>query len=352
MFNKTRMRLTPIGLDIGSTSFKAVQLGLRRGAYELRSATTVHRESRTEITPRDIARLNAALRRQGFVGSKLVVACDPSQLHSAMLELPPIAGGTTLAKIAEVEMRRACSLENAEIEMSWWDLPAPIRQSSSTSVMAVATVSEQTRVLAELFEADGLDIVAVDTVPTALSRACSTLCPEGLSMVADLGIEAATIALISGGQVVYYRNISEFGIGSLRRSVADDMRLAEEEVDCVLQECGLVSSDSTSPSEFTPHRSRLRGLVLRHVEAIAGDLESSMTFAKHKYTHLRLNDLFICGSGAAISGIEENLSQRLGITVTAAVPARIATVPEHLSTIGNSPRHLIASGLAMNPEAI
>ena len=243
---------------------------------------------------------------------------------------------------------RACKLEGAEIEMNWWELPASNRQSNATSVMAIAALRGQTQSVAEAFEAHGLDVVAVDSVPTALERACSVLAAEGMALVADLGVEAATLALIGGGRVIYHRNIAELGIGILRRSIADELQLEDQDIDCVLLECELLTSDETRPSEFTPRRSRLRGMILRHVAAIGDELASSLTYAAHKYNQTRVNGVFLTGGGARLLGIESALARRLGIAVSSATPARIARIPTHLREVGASPTHSIACGLAMN----
>src|SRR5947209_4397275 len=96
---------TPIGIDLGAHSIKAVQL--RAGAdgrWGLGALACLPRSTPgSPVQSEEIARLAATLDRAGFSGTRAVLAVPAVDLISGMLELPPRVPGMPFEQIARME---------------------------------------------------------------------------------------------------------------------------------------------------------------------------------------------------------------------------------------------------------
>lgn len=348
MFHYTRTKRSAIGVDIGLRSIKAVQLEQRGKAYRVIAGLTLPRDPATALTAALLDQLVEAMDRLQFRGSEIVLACPPAQLHSAIFELPPAAGGAPLEKLAETELRRACQLDDQDIEMTWWDLPGSNRTNAATSVMAVGAARSATETIAELFEKSGLNVVAIDTIPCALARATAPVAGDAMTIACDLGAECATVLLARNGQVIYQRMISEIGTDVLVRRVVDELRLGEPEARCVIEQLGITDAGANHAASLSPRRSRLREIVQNHIDSVGQEVEISLGYAAHKYAQLPVGNIYLTGGGSRIAGLTETLGRGLKIGASVATPSLFSAGPVYLNEVMQSPRHVIAAGLAMN----
>lgn len=342
-FFRTR---SAIGIDFGTRHVKAVQLERTR-THGLRLAAALSMPRRAGATDAEVfAELDDSFTRLGFVGRHVVVACPAEALRSEVFELPPAAPGVPVARIAEAEMRRLTRLESASFEMSYWPLPASARASSSaSSVMAVAAMDAETDAFVDRFEAAGLHVVAVDAHACALARAAQSLSQAGLLVIAELGASAATIALAHDGRVVYQRAVADAGLDILRGSIRADLRLNDDEADCVL-----ARGDDAAPADasLAPKHARLRTLVVQHAETIAREIEGSVAFATHRYPSLRIAGVSLAGGGARIAGLVREVAARLPHVAVPVAPAQVGFAHPQLADDSNNPQLLAALGLALN----
>ena len=80
----SRTAYSPIGLDAGSHSIKAVQLARSGGGESIHAATSVPRQTcGADLTAPEVLRALGVLRRQGFVGRRAVACIPPAQIGRA-----------------------------------------------------------------------------------------------------------------------------------------------------------------------------------------------------------------------------------------------------------------------------
>ncbi len=336
-----------IGVDFGTRHVKAVQLERTR-TQGVRIAAALSMPRRAGATDAEtFAALDEAFVRLGFTGRHVVVACPAEALRSEVFELPTAAPGVPVARIAEAEMRRLTRLDSASFEMSYWPLPASARASSSTAstVMAVAALDAETDAFVSRFESAGLDVVAVDAHACALARAAQSLSLKGLLVIAELGASAATIALAHDGRVVYQRAVADAGLDILRGSIGADLRLDDDEADCVLARGDDAASADAS---LAPKHARLRSLIVQHAETIAREIEGSVAFATHRYPSLRIAGVSLAGGGARIAGLVREIAARLPHVAVPVAPAQLGFAHPQLAVDSNNPQLLAALGLALN----
>src|SRR3954451_23592560 len=102
-----KLRRSPIGLDLGGRTIKAVQLVCAQGKWCLHAAVALPQpEVNQPVVPQTARYVREALFRHGFVGNRIVLAAPATQLEMDVLELPPRSSGAPVEQIARSELAR------------------------------------------------------------------------------------------------------------------------------------------------------------------------------------------------------------------------------------------------------
>jgi type IV pilus assembly protein PilM len=339
-------RRSPIGIDLGTRTLKAVQLDHTRLGPRLCAALLMPRTAGTTDAAA-LAELSPMLARQGFTGRSVTLACPAARLLSEVLDLPSAGPGVPLQTIAEAELRRLARLEaTTQFEFDYWPLPASARSSGGTmSVMAVAAADADTDPLADDVDRAGLELVSLDAPACALARACLSLQKQGITVVAELGATATTIVLAHEGRVVYQRAVADAGLNVLRGTVCNDLRLDDDEAECVLRQIGVASAEDGAA---LPKQQRLRTLLLQYLDLLGREIDTSIAFATHRYPTLQIDRVVLAGGGARLPNIAAELSTRLGRPIDVVTLASLGLVHPALGELTRNPQLVSALGLALN----
>ena len=377
---KTR---SAIGIDVGGRAVKAIQFGRDRfgdGAWRVTAAAEVPRDEVTQpaeagqpnpapqtrptasLTPPEVQRLMGTLERQGFSGLDVVLAVPNERVFSSMLELPPRSSNAPLEQIARMEVARAHRFAPDSFEMGCWDLPAAARATKQTPVMAVACTHADAALVMNPFEAEGMNVCALDVRSAALVRACEPLLAQGtggITGIVDLGWGSATLSLMHQGVAIYGRTLGDSGISKLYQTLAGRLGLEIEVIDYMLSDSGLAarSGASAAHQDGAAHgpshgvrkaktATDAAGLIAAHFEAAVHELQVSLTYAQHQYPDTPLSRLLVVGGGGCIRGVTEHLRRTLGIDARSVAPTDVASCPEHVADKCTSPALTAALGLA------
>ena len=351
---------SPIGIDVGARTVKAVQLGRDRwgsGEWRVTAAAEVPRDDALPPPPADqktpaapaarpafavsapeVRRLMGTLERQGFCGTDVVLAAPNDRVVSSMLELPPRSSQAPLEQIARMEVARAHRFAPDTFEMGCWDLPAAARATKQTPVMAVACTHADAGAAMDPFESEGLNVVALDVRAAALARACAPLlkADSGITGIVDLGWGSATLSLMHQGVAIYGRTLGDSGIGKLYQTLAGRLGLEVDVIDYLLADSGLSGAEAaahTDTAAATAHAAAparrakptdAAGLIAAHFEAAVHELQVSLSYAQHQYPDTPLSRLLVVGGGGCIRGVTEHFRTTLGIDARNAAPASLA----------------------------
>ncbi len=341
---------SPIGIDVGTRRFKALQLD-QAGTRMLAAAMPPRAEAGSVPTREEVGRLAEVLFRGGFEGSRIVLAVPSDKVLTSVLELPRSAG-VSLEQLARMEVARSHRCAPEALEMGWWELPAPSRAGKSAQVMVAACRHEDATPLLDSFESQGLDVVALDIRSCALARASgagspnpSASPPSGVLAVLDLGWSAATLVLLYRQTIVYERKVIDGGLSRLHAQLCKRLHIEGDVADYLLTEIG----SGEQPTDMIPKDAP--AILTDHIDALCSELSASFIYAGHQYQDAPVSSLVLAGSGAAIPGIEKLLKLHLGIDVRAIAPAALVSCPPELETSGKSSSLVTALGLAMFPLA-
>ena len=345
-----RRKLTPVGIDWGGRSVKAVQLAQTRDGWAAHAAATVPLpQPNAPADAATIRRLRDVLYRRGFEGDGVVLAAPTSRLEVDVFDLPPRSSGAPLEQFARTELARSARIEEHSFEMTCWDLPAPARAAASTSVMAVGLRHEDGEALVSAFEDEGLDVRAIDTRALALARACAPLLRgSDVSAILDLGWNSAFLVLMCDNVVIYQRALAETGFALAHRQLVSRFQLADDVAEEMLQVADIrpVHPDNRRTGGGT---TAVRDLVGRHIDSVLAEVDVSLAYARHRYPARAMTTLLLAGGGAGIAGIEEHVAERLNVSVKVAAASQLAVFPRALDGSGG-PALAAAIGLARHDE--
>ncbi|HEY8665912.1 MAG TPA: pilus assembly protein PilM, partial [Tepidisphaeraceae bacterium] len=351
---------SPIGIDIGSRHIKAVQLrrtGREGLGWTVAAAATLPRsEANAPLDAREARRLFDVLERQGFRGNKIVALVPAEKLASSILELPPRTAGAPLDEIARMEFARIHKLDPHSFEMSYWDLPSPVRASKTTYAMAVGCEYKHANAYLDLLESAGFDVLAMDAPATAIARACApALAPApGITAALDLGWSGAILVVVLQGTVVYERTLMDSGMRTLHEGIHKQFELSDEVVEYLLREVGMggamcslqaplggqggqegtkahrheanapSSLRASVPSSAVPFSGYSTAMLRDLTESITGhfaeamkELKLSFSYADRQYPGHDVARLLLLGGGAQIPGLAEWMAGEMAVEVRA-----------------------------------
>jgi len=252
-----------VGLDIGTSAVRAVELRRHRGEY------LVHRMAEIDLpegtvragTVVDTAALAKALRRlwrKGRFGSrKVIVGISDAAVITRRTELPWMPAEDFSAAL-RYQVADALPIDLSQVELDYqalgeFSVTEPSGHSTDMlDVLLVAANSELvTGICRALLEAR-LEPVHTDTSAFALIRsACGgrlRRAGDGLEALVDVGADVLTVIVHQGGQPRFIRAIPGQGGQAAVRALSDQLQLSLKEAAELLVETGLTGA----PPVVTP----------------------------------------------------------------------------------------------------
>jgi len=216
---------TAIGVDIGGRTMTAAQLLVCGQEYRVQALCLLPRaEAEGPVSAADALVLRRVLKRQGFSGSRIVIAAPQEHLLRAALELPAKVSGAPLGQIARMELSRLHNVEPDSFEMAHWELKAPDSAKPVTQTLAVGCPHEAANALLDVFEGAGFDVAGLDAPGAAAARACAPLilAPPEITAIVDLGWHSTSVLFVCGSALLYERSLEKAGHGRVGLRGADE----------------------------------------------------------------------------------------------------------------------------------
>jgi len=382
-------RRTPIGLDIGDTAIRAVQLRRCGDGYTLAAVAQTGSVPGGSPAPEGAkeqlaANVRKVLRLASFSGRVVVSALNPPEVEFHMLELPAAAlkaAEREAGQMVHWEIGRLSSESADKVETRHWQLPAGA--GSAPNAIGVSAGREAVGRLVGACGAAGVVCSCVDTCATALCRFGRLLraWPDDVLWgILDIGARQARLLLCLGEAPVLIRNTGTGG-GEWTRRIAETLQISVGAAEIQKRTHGIALTGRTSPSPgihagrtdpppplprggaggveaqetSDPVRNEVASLLLG---ALRGDLNDLAAEIKRSYEYVlscypgrQAGDLVLVGGAAALRNLPEYLAVMLGIGVRRA--SSYLNAPDCRLCYGTDGRHPLeafaaAVGLAIN----
>jgi type IV pilus assembly protein PilM len=335
-----------IGIDIGSSSVKLVQLKDLKGSYQLLNAAIVPLppEAIVDNTLMDSTVIVAAIKNLiTSLGIKVKdIACSISGnsviIRKIVLPAMPLE---ELEDQITWEAEQYIPFDINDVNMDFQILSPDSIDPSKMNVLLVASKKDIINDYVTVFNESGLHLAVVDVDSFAVQNA--------FEMNHDAGSEDV-LALINIGASVMNINVVKDGVTLFTRDVQMGGNLYTEEIQ---KQMGLSSSESESV-KILAHETRNAALleVLGKVnETITQEIRRSLDFYNSTANDDRIIKIFVSGGGSKVCMLVESISEKTGLPVEVINPfAKLKYNekdfdPEYLQEIG--PLMAVTVGLAI-----
>lgn len=194
-------RVNPIvGVDVGMNTLRAVALrGSGLNWDVLAAVETPRTPNHPHPTQMDVERLQQAMERQNIQMKMVALSASPERLATALVDLPPRSSGAPIDSLAQAEMAKSVS---GAFESCVWDLPAGPKQSNA-EYFSIAYTHEEATKLTSSFDAEGLQVVAIEPEFVSLGRVSGS----NSRVVLDVGRRGTRIYAFESRQILFARHV-------------------------------------------------------------------------------------------------------------------------------------------------
>lgn len=296
-----------IGIDIGATAVRLVQLKKKASSYSLVSFGSAPlpgniSQSDSKLDLEKIAKVIKDLCKSAGVGSKQVVTSLPSSVvFSTVIKMPPM-NQQELAKAVQYQAEQNIPLKIDEVKIDW-QVVRENPTSKELAVMVVAAPKNKVNRIMEIFSLTELDVMYLETSSIAVARALSNA-SDPLVMAIDFGGMSTELTIIENGIVTHVRSLPVAGF-SLTRAISQGLGLDWAQAEQFKYKFGL-SQD------------KLEGQIFRVMKPILSNLTDeilrSMKYYQDQYGGA-VQKIILTGNSSRLPELVSFLKSVLGIEV-------------------------------------
>jgi type IV pilus assembly protein PilM len=299
--------VTPIGLDIGSSSIRAVEVRRGKDEYALTNFGQVPLPPGTVTggVVQDSAAVTSALKQ-------LWTACKfgTKQVSLGVTNPQLVVREMSVSNLPAKDMRQALPFQVKDalplaVERSLLDFYPLEEPGDNPTVRGLLIAMPKDAVLTAVDAAQkaGLTVKAVDLASFALLRAASRLDAQ-VEAIVDIGADVTSVVVHADGEPLIVRTVPRGG-SEITASIATRLGIPPHEAEAVKCRFGLHGDGN--PDTVSAGEDAVRPLV--------SELRSSFTYLASGERQKQVTRLSLCGGSALMPGLAEHLQTQLGITV-------------------------------------
>ncbi len=295
-----------MGVDIGSTSVKLVELSGSPRAFELENISVVAVPDDASSSAYGKA-MSLVLEGKDLVTNRTAISVSGRKVAVRGMRFPAL-GSAELDGALKYEGSQVIGFE---LHGSYLDHCVIESEESPSSAMMdvlfVAARKETVDAKIAVLEEVGLEprVVGVD----ALVLLDALLLEEGLPEtcgVIDIGALSTSIGIARKGTVPFVRDI-EIGGSDYTQAIADALSVPLE--------------DAETAKIMEPERELASARAIEHVtRQLVGELSRSLTYYQTRGNGTQVDALFMCGGASIVPGLSDAISEMAGLQVVSWSP--------------------------------
>lgn len=304
-----------IGLDIGTSSIKLVQLSKEQKQLVLETYGIAHREldivhASSEQQIRDAADIiKQIVDRAGVTTNKVIASFPIHAVFVSVFELPNIPEKELKAAV-EYEARRYVPVALEKLVLSWNRLEST--EPGKVRVLLTAVPTELVDRYVRMFRRAGLDPVALEVESLSLARSLTE--ERGKHhLILDIGSGVTGMNIFNDGALVLSKSIGIAG-----RTISDQIseNLGISYTAAEQFKLDLAETEKTLPPMMAGVIDQLLGEVDRFLRLYQRQQRNPLT------------EVILAGGGSKLPGIQAYISQQLGLPVVTVDPLATVRFPE------------------------
>ncbi|MEE8131880.1 MAG: type IV pilus assembly protein PilM [Candidatus Paceibacterota bacterium] len=315
MFNFFKAK-SYLGIDIGTTSIKAVEIiktstkpklntyGFLESYGHLERLNNALQTSSLKIMDQEAAKFLKILLGQLNCKTRDVIASIPAfSAFITLLELPEMPT-QEITKTMKYQVRQYIPLPASEVTIDW--LPVGKRKNeqgiTKQQILLISVPNEQIRKYQNIFKLAGLKLRALEVESLALVRALIVNDPTPTLLV-DIGARSTNIAVTDQGSLKF-NSQTDFSGGSLTQAIASGLNINIRRAEELKKQKGLIGTGGDY---------ELSTLTIPFLDAIISEAKR----AKDNYeknSGSKIERIILAGGGANLLGIAQYFERQIGLT--------------------------------------
>jgi type IV pilus assembly protein PilM len=369
---------TFVGLDVGTSGIRGVQVRRRKGAAEIVRAASVElprgaiKNGNVEDRKAVVKALKQLWKRGRFSTRRVAFGLADSGVLTRQVDLPWMPPKDFKATL-RYQLTDALPVDVNTVEIDYHLLtqyertddhgqPMPMNR-----ILVVAANREAILTEAGVLRKAGLKPVLADSSAFALIRAsCRGQVPDDghAHALADIGAEQLTVVIHQGGQPRFIRTIANLGGETATQAVAERLGLVADEAEAVKRETGLNGpipvvapiAESTvfgsAPMEEAltadPRTAGALDAMNPWATLVIGEIRNSLDYFQASAPETPIQSLTLVGRTAELDGLLDRISAQIPVPVRAMDPhAGLVTSRRVAKARVPDTRLAVATGLAL-----
>lgn len=381
-----------LGVDLGSSSVKLVELGDDKGVPRL--STYGFTEQSVDIVKddSDAARAEIAnilkklVKESKATGNKVITALPTYSVFSSIISLPAMSA-KDIASAVRWEAKKIVPMPIDDVVLKWnvvetrklgskavnlkgfmggggvsdikstvnniapSKLPDNLKKNNTEEkeqdlkILLTAAPKQLVGKYMDIFQRAGLNLVSLETEIFALIRSLVGNDRSTLLLV-DIGAKSTNISLVQGGIAIINRSI-ELGGMNITDEISRNLNISRERAEQFKHDIGINIGDQADSSVFKS----IEGVVVPIVDEIkyTMDFFSEQLDLGHNLEQEKIEKIILTGGSSLLSYLPEYLSQKLDKKVYIGDPWARVVYPTELRPIFEEigPKLSVSIGLAM-----
>ena len=337
-----------IGLDIGSTSVRLLQLSSHGSGYRI-DHFAIEPLSKGVVVDKAVQDVEAisnaisrAVKASGTRAKSCAIAVSGSAVFTKTISLPADLAASDIESQVQIEANQYVPYPLDEVSLDFEVLGKSPRNADMMDILLAASKSENIESRQDAIDSAGLTAKVVDVEAFAIANAFELIRQrDGINRSEavgffDMGFDLTTLLVIKGGQVIYTRD-HPFGGHQL-------LEETQRRYDMTIEQASFFERGEEAPEDF--EEEVLEPFQLNIVHQISRALQ----FYASSNEYSNISTIYLSGGTASLKGLAPMVQQELGMTTRIADPITGLEIAQNVALTAirrNANNLMIAMGLAL-----
>ncbi|MBI4992505.1 MAG: type IV pilus assembly protein PilM [Candidatus Harrisonbacteria bacterium] len=340
-----------LGVDIGTTTIKIVELKRSQGLPELLNYGLLesygHLErinnaiqtSTLKLADRETTEFLKILLKYGGFKSREAVASIPAfASFTAMMELPLMSEKET-SQAMQFQAKQYIPLPVSSVTIDWIKVDERLDQKGNAfqKILLVSVPNEQIQKYKTIFDGAGLNLTTLEIEGLSSARSITNR-SDKTSLIVDIGARSTGISVARNG-LLKFSGQTDFAGGSLTQTLATGLNIRARRAEDLKKQRGLkgIGGEYELSTLMLP----ILDVIINEVRRVRDDYERGYTD--------KIQQVILSGGGANLLGVGEYFQGELGLPTMKAGPFSQVSYSSEIEPLISdlSSEFPVAIGLAM-----
>ncbi|PIS42023.1 MAG: hypothetical protein COT24_05705 [Candidatus Kerfeldbacteria bacterium CG08_land_8_20_14_0_20_40_16] len=354
LFNSNKNYL---GVDLGTSSIKVVELGSEKGKPRLvtygfsEQSTDIIKSDSQEVQKKIVSTLRSIIKKAKATTIKTVAALPSFAVFSSIISLPTMSKKDLIAAV-RWEAKKFVPMPLEEMILDWKILNEENKdkgndrkeknisdkKTKNYKILLTAAPKNLVQRYVEIFKKADLQLVSLETEAFALERSLIGNDKSAI-MIVDIGAIACDISIIADGIPILNRSI-DIGGNTITKAIANSLNINLERAEQFKRDFGIAPGSST------------QGQIPRTIEFIISSIINEIKYVLNLYQNQgekEIEKIVLAGGSSFLPNLTNYLEKILNLKVFIGDPWARIIYPIDLKPVLQElgPRFAVAIGLAM-----